>query len=80
MQVLATVSFVILCDIVDDCSDRSVMTVVCSSISDFRSSHKDDKFVERAFVDNAPVHFILCVLTKCYFVCSDKMFTLFCVF
>ena len=79
---LAAVSFVILCGIVDDCSDGSVMTVVSGSVSDFRSFHKDVKFVKRAFVDNAQVHFILCVLTKCsfYFVCSDKMFILFCVF
>ena len=66
----------------DDCSDGSVMTVVCISVSDFRSFHKDVKFVKRAFVDNVPVHFILCVLTKCsfYSVCSDKIFILFCVF
>ena len=62
---LATVSFVIVCGTVDDCFNRSVMTVVCSSVSDLRSSHKDVKFVKRAFVDNVPVHFILCVLTKC---------------
>ena len=75
MPVLAAVSSVILCGIVDDCSDGSVMTVVCSSVSDFRTFPKDVKFVKRAFVDNAQVHFILCVLTKCsfYFVCSDKM-------
>ena len=66
----------------DDCSDGSVMTVVSSSVSDFRSFHKDVKFVKRAFVDNVLVHFILCVLTKCsfYSVCSDKIFILFCVF
>ena len=58
-------SVVILCGIVDDCSDGSVMTVVCSFVSDFCSFHKDVKFVERAFVDNALVHFILCVLSQC---------------
>ena len=59
----------------DSCSDGSVMTVVCSSFSDVCSFHKDVEFVKRAFVDIVPVHFILCVLTKCsfYFVCSDKM-------
>ena len=62
---MAPVSFVILCGTVDDCSNQSVMTVVCSSVSDFHSSHKDVKFVKRAFVDNVLVHFILCVLTKC---------------
>ena len=51
---LAAVSFVILCGIVDDCSDGSVMTVVSSFVSDFRSFHKDVKFVKRAFVDNFP--------------------------
>ena len=66
----------------DECSDGSVMTVVCSSVSDFRGFHKDVKFVKRAIVDNVLLNFILCVLTKCsfYFACSDKMFILFCVF
>ena len=55
----AAVSFVILCSIVDDCSDRSVMTVVCRSVSDFHISPKDVKYVEKVFVDNIQVHFIL---------------------
>ena len=50
---------------VDDCSGGSVMTVVCSSISEFRTFHKDVKFVQRALVDNVLVHFILCALTIC---------------
>ena len=62
---LAAGSFVILCGIVDDCSDGSVMTVVSSFVSDFRSFHKHVKFLKRAFVLNVLVHFILCVLTKC---------------
>ena len=40
------------------------MTVVCSSVSDFRSFHKDVKFPKRADVDNVLVHFILSVLMK----------------
>ena len=40
---LAAVNFVILCSIVDDCSGGSVMTVVCSSVNDFCSFHKDVK-------------------------------------
>ena len=43
---VAAVSFVILCGIVDDCSDGSVMTDVCSSVTDFRSFHEDVKFVK----------------------------------
>ena len=35
------------------------MTVVCSSVSDFRSLLKDVKFVKRAFVDNVLGLFIL---------------------
>ena len=62
---LATGSFVILCSFMDDCSGGSVMTVVCSSISEFRTFHKDVKFVQRALVDNVLVHFILCALTIC---------------
>ena len=62
---LAAVSFVILRGIVDDSSDGSVMTVVCSFVSDFRSFHKHVKFLKRAFVLNVLVHFILCVPTKC---------------
>ena len=53
---LAAVSFVILCGIVDDCSDGSVMTVVSGSVSDFRSFHKD---VKLAFVENVLGRFIL---------------------
>ena len=54
----AAVSFVILYGIVDDCSDGSVMTVVCSSVSDFRTFPKDVKFVKKVFVDNIQVHFV----------------------
>ena len=39
-------------------SDGSVMTVVCSSVTDFHSSPEDVKFVKRAFVGNVLVHFI----------------------
>ena len=39
-------------------SDGSVMTVVCISVSVFRSFHKDVKFVKRAFDDNFLVHFL----------------------
>ena len=58
-SVLAAVSFVTLCGIVDDCSDGSVMTVVYSSVGDFLSFYKDVKFVKRAFVDNVLVHVVL---------------------
>ena len=59
-------SVVILCGIVDNCSDGSVLIVLCSSVSEFRIS--DDKVVcvKRAFVDNVPAHFILSVLMKLY--------------
>ena len=50
----------------DDCSAESVMTFVCSSVNDFRTFHKDVKFVKRAFVDNVLGHFILYVLMKLY--------------
>ncbi len=53
---LAAGRFVILCGIVDDCSDGSVMIVVRSSVSDFRSFHKD---VKLAFVENVLGRFIL---------------------
>ena len=56
LPVLAAVSFVILCGIVDDCSDGSVMIVACSSVTDFCSSHKD---VKLAFVENVLGRFIL---------------------
>ena len=59
------VSVIILCGIVDDCSEGSVMTVVHSSVSGFHSFHKDVKSVKRAFVDIVQVHIILYVLTKC---------------
>ena len=55
----AAVSFVILCGFVDDYSDRSVMTVVCSSVSDFRSFAKDVEYVKMVCVDNIQVPFIL---------------------
>ena len=56
---LAAVSFVILSSIIDDCSDRSAMTVLCSSVSDFCSFHKDVESVKRALAANVLVHFIL---------------------
>ena len=62
---LAVVSLMIICGTGDNCSDGSVMTVVCSSVSDFHGFPKDVKIVKRAFVDNVLVHFSLCVLTKC---------------
>ena len=36
----ATVKFVTLCGIMDDCSVGSVVTVVCSSVSDFGNFQK----------------------------------------
>ena len=61
---MATVSIVILCGTVDDCSNRSVMTVVCSSVSELRISDDNVVCVGRAFVDDVLGHFILSILMK----------------
>ena len=55
-------SVVILCGIVDDCSDGSVMVVLCSSVSELRISDENVVCVGKAFVDNVLGHFILSVL------------------
>ena len=57
-------SVVILCGIVDDCSDGSVLVVLCSSVSELRISDENVVCVNRVFVDNVPAHFILYVLMK----------------
>ena len=57
-------SGVILCGIVDDCSDGSVVIVLCSSVSELRISDENVVCVGKAFVDNVLGHFILSVLTK----------------
>ena len=57
-------SVVILCSIVDDCSDRSVLIVLCSSVSELRISDENVVCVGRAFVDDVLGHFILSVLMK----------------
>ena len=60
---LAAVSFIILCGIEDDCSDGSVVIVLCSSVSELRISD-DNVCVGRAFVDDVLGRFILSVLMK----------------
>ena len=55
-------SVLILCGIVDDCSDGSVLIVLCSSVSELRISDDNVVCVGRAFVDNVLGHFILSVL------------------
>ena len=57
-------SGVILCGIVDDCSDGSVVIVLCSSVSELRISDENVVCVGRAFVDDVLDHFILSVLMK----------------
>ena len=57
-------SVVILCGIVDGCSDESVVIVLCSSVSELRISDENVVCVGRAFVDNVLGHFILSVLMK----------------
>ena len=57
-------SVVILCGIVDDCSDGSVVLVLCSAVSELRISDENVVCMGRAFVDNVLGHFILSVLTK----------------
>ena len=49
-------SVVILCGIVDDCSDGSLLVVLCSSVSEVCISDEN--------VDNVLGHFILSVLMK----------------
>ena len=50
-------SVVILCGIVDDCSDGSVVIVLCSSVSELRISDENVVCVGRAFVDNVLCYF-----------------------
>ena len=57
-------SVVILCGIVDDCSDGSVVIVLCSSVSELRISDENVVCVGTAFVDNVLGRFILSVLMK----------------
>ena len=64
LPVLAAVSFVILCGIVDNCPDGSVAIVLCSFVSELRISDGNVICVGKAFVDNVLVHFIFCVLIK----------------
>ena len=49
----------ILCDIVDDSSDGSVVIVLCSSVSELRISDENVVCVGRAFVDDVLGRFIL---------------------
>ena len=51
-------SGVILCGIVDDCSDGSLLVVLCSSVSEFRISDENVDCVGRAFVDDVLCGFI----------------------
>ena len=57
-------SGVIVCGIVDDCSDGSVLIVLCSSVSELRISDDNVVCVGRAFVDDVLGRFILSVLMK----------------
>ena len=59
-------SGVIVCGIVDDCSDGSVLIVLCSSVSELRISDDNVVCVGRAFVDDVLGRFILQVLIKLY--------------
>ena len=59
-------SVVILCGIVDDCSDGSVLVVLCTSVSELRISDENVVCVGRAFVDDVLGHFTLQVLIKLY--------------
>ena len=52
-------SVVILCGIVDDCFDESVLIVLCSSVSELCISDENVVCVGRAFVDDVLGHFIL---------------------
>ena len=56
----------ILCDIVDDSSDGSVVIVLCSSVSELRISDDNVVCVGRAFVGDVLCRFILQVLIKLY--------------
>ena len=57
-------SGVILCGIVDDCSDGSGLIVLCSPVSELRISNANVVCVGRAFVDDVLGHFILSILMK----------------
>ena len=63
---MSAVSVLILCGIVDDCSDGSVLIVLCSSVSELRISDDNVVCVGRAFVDDVLGRFILQVLIKLY--------------
>ena len=52
-------SVVILCGIVDDCSDGSVVLVLCSAVSELRISDENVVCMGRAFVEDVLGHFIL---------------------
>ena len=56
---LAAGRFVILCGIVDDCSDGSVLIILCSSVSELRISDDNVVCVGRAFVHNVLGRFML---------------------
>ena len=43
----------------DDCSDGSVLIVLCSSVSELRTSDENVVCVRRAFVDDVLGRFIL---------------------
>ena len=51
-------SGVILCGIVDDCSDESVSIVLCSSVSELRIFDENVVCVGRAFVNDVLGRFI----------------------
>ena len=59
-------SGVILCGIVDDCSDGSVVIFLCSSVSELRISDDNVVCVGRTFIDDVLCRFILQVLIKLY--------------
>ena len=61
---MSAVSVLILCGIVDDCFDGSVVIGLCSSFSELRISDDNVVCVGRAFVDDVLGHFILSVLMK----------------
>ena len=50
---------VILCGIVDDCSDGSVVLVLCRAVSELRISDENVVCMGRAFVEDVLGHFIL---------------------
>ena len=65
---MAAASFVILCGIVDDCTDGSVLIVLCSSVSEFRISDENVVCVGRAFDDDVLGYFMLYIVIKVYLV------------